>query len=125
MILLHGTTRWRAEQIVLNGPDVWFQEPGEVASRQKRPEFTMNLESGPFWFGHPEDYARLKALQFPTEGGAVILALQVPEEIVRKATDGALPLSQGVVQFEPGLGLDALLREWPTVAKSAEIRGVE
>lgn len=88
-----------------------FAEPGEFVDRYRRAEFTMNLEAGPFWIGHPEDYARRKAALFPDEGGPVILALDVLDEIVRRTEDDGLPTSQGIVQFEPGAGLEELIRE--------------
>jgi hypothetical protein len=125
MILLHGTTRWRAERILAEGPDIRFAEPGEIVSRNRKREFTMNLESGPFWCGHPEDYARGKAAQFPAEGGPVILALDVSEEIVSKACDNGLPVAQGLIQFEPGSGLEELIRNWPSLVQTAQIRSVE
>ena len=48
VILLHGTTRQRAERIIQQGPDPSFQEPG---GRDVSEEFSMNLEIGPFLFG--------------------------------------------------------------------------
>ncbi len=45
MILLHGTTRLRAEQIVQEGPNPRFQEPGGQACDDG---FSTNLEAGPF-----------------------------------------------------------------------------
>jgi hypothetical protein len=51
----------------------------------------------------------LKAAAFPDEGGPVILVLDVPDEIVARAVDEVyLPLSQGVVQFDEGAGLEEL-----------------
>lgn len=121
MILLHGTTRQRAERILEFGPDPRFREPGGQASDDG---FSMNLESGPFLFGTPEDYARGKAKEFPAEGGPVILVIDVPEEIVRKAANEWFPLSQGLVQFDPGSGLEELVAAWPELATSAQIRSV-
>jgi hypothetical protein len=119
MILLHGTTRLRAERILRHGPDPKFQESGGQVSDDG---FSMNLEAGPFLFGAPEDYARGKAREFPDEGGPVILARDVPDAIVRKAASDWFPLSQGLVQFDPGAGLEELLLAWVTIAK--EIRSV-
>ncbi len=82
----------------------------------------MNLETGPFHFGRPEDYARGKASTFSGEGGPVILAVDVPDEIVQGAVNDWFPLSQGLVQFDPGAGLDELIAAWPNLAK--EIRSV-
>ena len=60
MILLHGTTRARAERILHHGPDPISQEPGGQAWEDG---FSMNVETGPFDFGAPEDYARGKGVQ--------------------------------------------------------------
>lgn len=122
VILLHGTTRRRAEQILATGPNPWFQEPG---GRPTNNGFSMCLESGPFLFGKPEDYARGKASEFPDEGGPVILVLDIPHHIVQKAVSEWFPLSQGLVQFDEHAGLEELLAIWPEVAITAQIRGVE
>lgn len=119
MILLHGTTRARAEKMMPRGPDPRYQEPGGQAWEDG---FSMNLETGPFLFGTPEDYARGKAKEFPDEGGPVILVVDVPDDIVEKAVNAWFPLSQGLVQFDPGSGLEELLAAWPTLKK--EIRSV-
>jgi hypothetical protein len=119
MILLHGTTRHRAELIFRHGPTHCFQEPGGLPSEDA---FFMTTEAGPFHFGTPEDYARGKANQFPNEGGPVILAVDVPDEIVQIATSDWFPLTQGLVQFYPGTGLDELFVAWPNLAK--EIRSI-
>jgi hypothetical protein len=119
MILLHGTTRVRAEQIRQYGPNARFQEPGGQAGDDG---FSMSLEAGPFHFGTPAEYARGKSKEFPNEGGPVILAVDVPDELVREAANEWFPLSQGLVQFDPGAGLEELIAAWPTLAK--EIRSV-
>jgi hypothetical protein len=121
MILLHGTTRRRAEQILALGPDPRFQEPGGQATENG---FSMCLEAGPFHFGLPDEYARGKAQEFPDEGGPVILVLDVPDDIVQKAATEWFPLSQGLVQFDPGSGLEELAAAWSEIAKSAQIRSV-
>jgi hypothetical protein len=69
----------------------------------------MYLETGPFLFGMPDEYARGKAREFPDEGGPVILVLEVPDEIVQKAANEWFPLCQGLVQFDPGSGLEELV----------------
>ncbi|CAN5201672.1 hypothetical protein BH10PLA2_BH10PLA2_33420 [soil metagenome] len=84
--------------------------------------FSMNLESGPFHFGSVEKYARGKAREFTNEGGPVILAVEVPDEIVELAVNEWFPLSQGLVQFDVGAGLEELVVAWPSLAK--EIRGL-
>jgi len=119
MILLHGTTRLRAEQIVANGPDPRFQEPGGQAWDDG---FATNLEAGPFLFGSVEEYARGKAREFPNEGGPVILVMDVPDDIVELAVSDWFPLSQGLVEFDLGAGLEELRAAWPALRK--EIRGV-
>jgi hypothetical protein len=114
MILLHGTTRARGEQILRHGPNPFFQEPGGQAWEDG---FSMNVEAGPFLFGSPEDYARGKARQFPDEGGPFTLAVDVPDDIVRRAVNDWFPLSQGLVQFDPGAGLEELIAAWPFLSK--------
>ena len=83
MILLYDTTRARAEAILEHGPDPAFQEPRGEAWEDG---FSMNLESGPFLFGTPEEYAHSKVRQFPVEGGPAILMVDVPDEIVQRAS---------------------------------------
>lgn len=113
MILLHGTTRARAERIRQRGPDPAYQEPG---GQEPAGGFSMNVAAGPFLFGHPEDYARNKARSYPEEGGPVILAVDVPDEVVYLAVNDWFPLSQGLVQFDQGAGLEELIAVWPTLA---------
>ncbi len=121
MILLHGTTLHRAKRILQVGPDPRFREPGGQATEDG---FSACLESGPFHFGMPDDYARGKAREFPGEGGAVIIALEVPDEIVQRSAIKWFPLSQGLVQFDSGSGLEELLAVWHEVARTARIRSV-
>jgi hypothetical protein len=121
MMLLHGTTRRRAERILALGPDPRFREPG---GQEVEVGFSLYLESGPFLFGMPEDYARGKAREFPDEGGAVILVLEVPDEVIQRSATEWFPLSQGLVQFDPGAGLEELVSVWTEVAKTAQIRSV-
>ena len=82
----------------------------------------MNLESGPFLFGPVEEYAQGKAREFPGEGGPVIVAVDIPDDIVQKAVNDWFPLAQGLVQFDLGAGLEELLSVWPTLPK--EMRDV-
>jgi hypothetical protein len=112
--LVHGTTRHRAEQIIKNGPDSRYQEPGGSRSDDG---FSTYLETGPFPFGLPEDYARGKAKQCPNEGGPVILVMEsVPDDVLAAANrDGMFPLKNGLVQFDTGAGLEKLLAVWPTL----------
>jgi hypothetical protein len=120
-ILVHGTTHYRAEQILAQGPDPEFQEPGGSTRAEA---FSTYLESGPFPLGAPEEYARGKAAGFRNEGGAAIVVVDVPDPIIALAVDEVLfPLSQGLVQFDAGKGLEELIAAWPTLAK--QIRLVE
>jgi len=82
----------------------------------------MYLEVGPFYFGKPADYARGKAKEFADEGGPVMLVVDVPDDIVQGAVNDWYPLSQGLVQFDPGAGLEELIAAWATLSK--EIRSV-
>ena len=102
-----------------HGPNSRFQEPGGQALDDG---FSLTLETGPFYFGTAEDYARGKAREFPNEGGPAILAIDVPADIVQKAVNDWFPLSQGLVQFDSGAGLEELMMAWETLAK--EIRSV-
>jgi hypothetical protein len=113
-ILLHGTSRHRAEQIMKQGPDPDFVEPGGGTRAEG---FSTCLESGPFPLGTPEDYARGKAALFPNEGGPAILAVDVPDDIIALAVDAFFPLSQGVVEFDEGAGLEELQDAWPALPK--------
>jgi hypothetical protein len=115
MILLHGTTRHRAEQILARGPDPNFVEPGGGGIRAEG--FSTCLEGGPFPLGTPRQYAVRKAADFPGEGGPVILAVDVPDGVVASAVDEYLPLSHGVVQFDEGRGLEELRAAWSTLPK--------
>lgn len=49
---------------------------------------------------------------FPSEGGAAIVEIEVPQDIIDLAIDAG-----GEIRFEPGLGLDELLLAWPTLTK--------
>jgi hypothetical protein len=118
-ILLHGTTRYRAERIEAAGPDPDFIEPGGNA---KAEGFSTCFEAGPFFLGTPDEYACHKATLFPTEGGAAILAVDVPDDIIATAVTAYFPLSQGVVQFDEGAGLEELRAAWSTLWK--EVRSV-
>src|SRR5437868_423367 len=84
----------------------------------ERAEFTTCLEFGPFPLGTPTEYACRKATVFPHEGGAGIVAVDVPDNIIGLAVDQLyLPLSQGIVQFDEGAGLDELRAMWSTLKK--------
>src|SRR5262249_36374684 len=118
-MLLHGTTRHRADKLLVRGPDPNFVEPGGGSRAEN---FSTCLEGGPFPLGTPEEYARRKAALFPNEGGPAILAADVPDDIIDLAVNEFFPLSQGTVQFDEGAGLDELRAAWPSLPK--EIRAV-
>lgn len=101
------------------GPDPRYQEPG---GQGQADGFSMSVEAGPFPFGTPAKYARGKADKFPSEGGPVILAVDVPDAVIAAAADDCFPVGQGLVQFDSGAGLEELLAAWPSLTK--EIRGV-
>jgi hypothetical protein len=119
VIPLHGTTRKRAEEIKLRGPDLHYQEAGAASADSS---FSMCLASGPFLFGKPEEYAHGKSKEFPEKGGPAILEVEVPEAIVERAMTAWFPLSQGLVQFDEGAGWEELIAAWPTLVK--EVRSV-
>jgi hypothetical protein len=116
-ILLHGTTRRRAESILAHGPDPNFQEPGDD---QRAEAFWTCLPSGPFPEGTPREYALGKAALFPEEGGPAILVLDVPDELIALTDQVFYPLRGGVVAFEEGRGLEELLAAWPTISKEIQ-----
>ena len=138
MWLLHGTTLARAEGIVRHGPDVRFVEPGGIGVAEN---FSFTAEGTPSALGTSLAYAQGKAAAFPNERGPAVVAIDVPEDVVRAATvehlslfaglieydDGVdvgalVALCGGVIQFDPGPALNSLLAMWATLAK--EIRGV-
>jgi hypothetical protein len=61
-ILLHGTTRHRAERISAQGPDPNFVEPG---GGTKAENFSTYLERGPFPLGLPDGVCLPKSSRFP------------------------------------------------------------
>ena len=113
-ILLHGTTRWRAEKIIAKGPDPNFVEPG---GGPRAENFSACLETGPFTLDSPQTYALGKAKNFPAEGEPVILVLDVPDEIIDKAEFDLCSRHSGVIQFDVGFGLEELLAAWPMITK--------
>jgi hypothetical protein len=138
MWLLHGTTYTRAESIVQRGPDIHFVEPGGGGIAEN---FSFTAEGMWSAVGDSLIYARRKAAAFPNERGPAVLAVDVPEEVVRMAAVEHLSLfgdlieydeeadvgelvilCGGVIQFDPGAALDGLLAQWAALVK--EIRGV-
>ncbi|HEV3449483.1 MAG TPA: hypothetical protein VG099_32905 [Gemmataceae bacterium] len=65
---------------------------------------------------------RVKLQWFPNEGGAAIVAVDVPDNIIGLAVDQLyLPLSQGIVQFDEGAGLDELRAMWSALKKQVHL----
>jgi hypothetical protein len=59
---------------------------------------------------------------FPNEGGPAILRVDVPDDIIALATDEVyFPLSQGLVQFDEGAGLEELRVAWSSLTKAIEL----
>jgi hypothetical protein len=119
IILHHGTTRWRALRIVSNGPDPDYHDQGEVSLIG----FSMAFANGPYPMGAPERYARGKAAKFKTQGGPVMLEIEMPLSLAWKAMllatskqPNVTELEQaGEVFFQWGKGLEDLLAAWPTL----------
>lgn len=120
IILHHGTTLHRAQRIVAIGPDPNYVEPGGVR-RWDEPGFSARrVDIQVNAVGSPEEYARLKASNFPNEGGPVILEMEVPVEVI--AVLEADPLAKfamdsGDACFDPAVGMPELLAVWPTIVK--------
>jgi hypothetical protein len=138
MWLQHGTTLARAESIVRHGPKINFVEPGGIGVAEN---FSFTAEGTPSAVGDSLTYARGKAAAFPNEHGPAVVAVDVPEAVVRMAAvehlslfgglieydegaaiDELVALCGGVIQFDPGSALDSLLAKWGSLVK--EIRGV-
>ncbi len=138
MWLLHGTTRARAENIVQNGPNLRFVEPGGVGVAEN---FSFTAEGTPSALGASVAYASGKATAFPNERGPALVVVDVPDEVVRAAalehlslfaglikydataeTGELIALCGGVIQFDPGAALNSLTATWGALVK--EIRGV-
>lgn len=142
MWLLHGTTRNRADSILMTGPDIDFVEPGGGSVTAEN--FSFTLGDSATSLGEAATYARDKAKNNPSEGGPAVVAVDAPDDIVRAATvehleaykvyglvieydEGAsvtelVALTGGYVQFDRGPALTQLLAVWGALTK--EIRGV-
>jgi hypothetical protein len=122
MILWHGTTLEHTENILMNGPDPSFIEPG--ASGETDREFWCGIERGATnVFGDPITYAKLKSNLFPGERGPAILVIDVPQELVNLADLENYPLRGGAIPFQLGFGLEELSAAWSRLNK--EIREVK
>jgi hypothetical protein len=118
-ILFHGTTLWRAQQILGGGPDPEFIEPGGNTPAEN---FSACLTFGPFeCTNKPEEYAwgkaKTAAREGREEGGPAVLIVDTPDDIIALAVDAWFPLTQGFVQFDRGPSLEALLTAWPLLEK--------
>jgi hypothetical protein len=109
-VLQHGTTQARAQSIVRNGPDPNFVEPG---GGPPAGGFSTAPPQGPYPGGSPSQYAAGKAALFPNEGGPAVVEVEVPAYILQQAVR-----QQGEVRFEPGRGLEALMRAWGSLTKT-------
>jgi hypothetical protein len=119
VILFHGTTLWRAQQILSGGPNPDFVERGGNTPAE---DFSACLPFGPFeCTDTPEQYAwgksRAAIGEGRDEGGPAILIVDVPDDIIALAVDEWFPLTQGFVQFDRGPSLTALLAAWPKLEK--------
>lgn len=115
-ILFHGPARLRAERIRQHGPNPDFVEPG--GGPDSAESFSTGLVFGPFPLGKPEEYACQKAAGFPDEGGPAMLVMDVPDDLIALAIDPVyFPLSQGIVPFDRGAGLEHLRAAWSGLSR--------
>ena len=125
-ILWHGTTRDCANRIVAMGPDEQFVEPG-AHPRDVAGGFSTTLAGHVPRPGDPscEEYARFKAKNIPNEGGPAIVEVEVPDgivDLVRVHPVGWIAFADsGELRFEPGMGWDELIREWPNLTKRIRV----
>jgi hypothetical protein len=117
MILIHGTTRERAEHLLIHPPNSAYQEPGTLIVEES---FSMYVEGGPYDYGSPEEYALAKSMLYPDENGPVLLRVEVPDDIVQLAESEWFPIHLGLVQFDPGAGMEELVSGWAKFPKWIE-----
>ena len=110
---LHGTTLNRANAIVTHGPNPKYREPGDILPSYG---FCVYDNEGPFPLGSPEFYARSKANNYPSEGGPVILEMDIPVDIARLSMTPT-----GEYQFDDGHGITELIAVWRTIEKRIRI----
>jgi hypothetical protein len=122
--LHHGTTVKRAKNLLNNPPNPHFVEPGG-SPYEPAGGFSMAPTSASgCMVGTAEQYARNKAKLFPNEGGAAILEIEVPSQIVERVyshPDLGPAAESGDIRFEPGVGLEELIAAWPTLTKRITI----
>lgn len=119
VVLHHGTTLRRAERIIQKGPDAKYVEPGGSFHDPANGFSTAIAGQQTIGMQAPEDYARMKAANFPAEGGPVILELEVPAwivDIVFNHPELGQWAHSSEIRFEPGAGLEELQQAWPTLA---------
>ena len=120
IILHHGTTLHRAQRIIANGPDAFYIEPGSGGIRPDPPGFSTARVDRPCALGTPEGYARGKALNFPGEGGPVIIEMEVPADLIAilEADPHSLDsMASGDTCFDDQVGIKELLAAWPVIPK--------
>jgi hypothetical protein len=118
--LHHGTTPQRAVAIIRTGPDAGYVEPGGSRYDPAGGFSTTAADQPDLGLQTPREYARMKAGNFPTEGGPVILEVEVPAGIVgivRNHPELGLVAASGEIRFEPGVGLEEFQQAWPTLTK--------
>jgi|GEM_PF-1276587 len=120
--IVHGTTLRRAERMALTGPDPNFREnPGSYLTAES---FCAYLAAGPFELKSPQVYACNKAILFPAEGGAAIIEIDVPDEIIEKSLDDCEICSSrkyAMLQFDFGSGLEELRAGWRAFPKKVTV----
>jgi hypothetical protein len=120
VVLHHGTTLSRAEQLLRTVPNPNFIDPGGNWYNRAGGFSAVVAGTPDYGLGTPEKYARAKAGNFPTEGGPVILEIEVPADIVNivwNHPDLGYSADSGEIRFESGAGLEELQQAWPTLVK--------
>jgi hypothetical protein len=120
--LIHGTTRRRALNILVRGPNRFYVEPGGIPGDPAGGFSTFPAGHVPR--GDDPDasrYARQKAGNFPDEGGPCLIEVDVPTQMVDHilADDvlGWYFADSGEVRFQPGYGFEELIQAWPRLPK--------
>jgi hypothetical protein len=100
--LHHGTTAQRAAAILNTGPDAGYVEPGGSRYDTAGGFSTTEADQPDIGLQTPREYARMKARNFPAEGGPVILEVEVPAgvvDIVRNHPELGLAAASGEIRF--------------------------
>lgn len=120
VVLHHGTTLARAQQLLSTPPDPNYIEPGGNQYTRADGFSTVIAGHAATSLGSADQYARTKATNFPSEGGPVILEVEVPEwivDILQNDPIAGMVVASGEVRFEPDLGLTELQQAWATLTK--------